>query len=239
MRSALRVAKTNATPRAGGGDPVSPELALVDPELARTERARLLEAADSERLVELSTLDRGGGAPLREPESTRTLASLRAHSSIHAARRRLLPAAVLVSMFAGGVVLSMLVTHQHLWAGDRVAAVTPDASSRANGGSAQAGSSRQVQGVSGSTSADANAERAILSAVLRSPKRNLPRQLVDPTTGLLKNNVHTRCRRSGGSRSFFCVIRPPGRPAGEGLYVRYSTHRGSRAAFAWYGYHNG
>jgi hypothetical protein len=212
MPSPLRMlAKTNTTPRPEGGEPVSPELALIDPELARIERARLAKTADSEWRVDLSA------------------------SRIAGARSLLLLGALLVAMFAAGIFVSRVVTHEHASASVQVAAVTSAAHSDPNGASTASGSSGQAP----AASAESNAELLILSLVLRSPKRNLPPQLVDSSTGLLKNNVHTRCHRSGRSRGFLCVIQPPARRAGEGLYVRYWPSRGRRGVFAWYGYREG
>jgi hypothetical protein len=230
---------SSATPREEGGEPISPELVLVDPELARIERARLSKTADSEWRVDLSAsrypVHAGGG----DPDSTNVLASSGARLSVAAARSLLLLAALLVAMFATGIFVSRLVTHEHTSASGQLAAVTSAAHSGAIGASTVSGSSGQAPGISGRASAEAGAERTILSLVLRSPKRNLPPQLVDSSTGLLKNNVHARCHRSGRSRAFLCVIQPPARRAGEGLYVRYWPGRGPHGVFAWYGYREG
>ena len=236
MPSPLRMlAKTNTTPRAEGGEPVSPELALIDPELARIERARLAKTADSEWRDDLSASRYPAHAGGEDPDSTNVLGSSGARLSIAAARSLLLLAALLVAMFAAGIFVSRVVTHEHASASGQVAAVTSAAHSGQNGASTASGSSGQAP----AASAEANAELLILSLVLRSPKRNLPPQLVDSSTGLLKNNVHTRCHRAGRSRAFLCVIQPPARRAGEGLYVRYWPSRGRRGVFAWYGYRDG
>src|SRR4051794_12622405 len=90
-------------------EPVSPELVLVDPELARRERARLTEAALRQALLEIAALQQRFG---REPDAVDAELDRRrpepGSRPRRAAARRLLPAAlvslVLIALvpFVGG-----------------------------------------------------------------------------------------------------------------------------------------
>ncbi len=68
-------------------------------------------------------------------------------------------------------------------------------------------------------------ERKLLTLIVQSPAGKLPRALIDPKTGLAKNNLQAVCRRENGSRSFLCVVQPAQHKSGEGLYVRYRLNR--------------
>ena len=78
-------------------------------------------------------------------------------------------------------------------------------------------------------------ERRIVSLILLAPSGKLPRAFIDPTTGLVKNNVQVVCRRKK-NRSFLCAVRPPSQSASKALYVRYYTDKNGRGLFRWYGY---
>ena len=79
-------------------------------------------------------------------------------------------------------------------------------------------------------------ERKILALIVRSPKR-LPAALIDPSTGLPKNNLQATCR-AGSDRSFTCFVRPPQHRPNEGLRVSY--RRGPKGGlFTWYPYQSG
>ena len=77
-------------------------------------------------------------------------------------------------------------------------------------------------------------ERKVVSLILSAPPRRLPREFVDSTTGLVKNNVQVACRRKQRQR-FLCAVRLPS-GKGKALYVRYRTDKNGRGAFMWYGY---
>jgi hypothetical protein len=86
--------------------------------------------------------------------------------------------------------------------------------------------------------AKAAVERRLASLIISAPVRKLPRRFVDPTTGLIKNNVQVVCRRRT-LQSFLCVVRLPNRAPKESLYVRYRGGRNGHGVFAWYGYKAG
>lgn len=217
---------------------VSPELALIDPELARAERARLDERAK---------LDAYKNAPRRYPRVDverlrRAVAS--AEDEERARRRRgnqaggpkwlrrltLLGGTALV---VGGLVA--VLTHGR---DDRTASsptrppvvvattTTPTATPR----------------VSANANKDAGAlplarrlELRILKLVDAAPRSKLPRQLVDPQTNVVRTDLRATCRRSG-VRAFTCIVGSQQRPSDEGLHVLYRLRPGGAGTFAWLGY---
>jgi hypothetical protein len=84
------------------------------------------------------------------------------------------------------------------------------------------------------------AERTVLALVQTAPRSRIA-QLIDPTSGLLKNNVQSVCRRSANKRParFMCLVRSPGAPRGAGLYVRYNVAANGRWSVTWLGYRAG
>jgi hypothetical protein len=86
----------------------------------------------------------------------------------------------------------------------------------------------------------ATAERTVLALVQTAPRSRIAR-LIDPTSGLLKNNVQSVCRRSArkGPARFLCVVRSPDAPNGTGLYVRYTVAANGRWSVTWLGYRTG
>jgi hypothetical protein len=81
-------------------------------------------------------------------------------------------------------------------------------------------------------------ERKVLGIVVQAPAGKLPPTLIDPRTGLAKNNLQAVCRRSS-ARSFLCIVRPARHRPNEGLFVRYRPGRAGRSAFTWYRYRTG
>jgi hypothetical protein len=81
-------------------------------------------------------------------------------------------------------------------------------------------------------------ERKVLRTVVQSPAGKLPPALIDPKTGLARNNLQAVCRVSG-ARSFLCIVRPTRHRRTEGLYVRYRPRRAGLGAFTWYRYRSG
>jgi hypothetical protein len=86
----------------------------------------------------------------------------------------------------------------------------------------------------------ATAERTVLALVQTAPRSRIA-QLIDPTSGLLKNNVQSVCRRSArkGPARFLCIVRSPDGPSGAGLYVRYNLAANGRWSVTWLGYRTG
>jgi len=78
-------------------------------------------------------------------------------------------------------------------------------------------------------------ERKIVSLILLAPARKLPRDFIDPTTGLVKNNVQVVCKKRK-PRSFLCAVRPPSHGTIKALYVRYRTSKKGNSVFTWYRY---
>src|SRR5438034_11220629 len=89
-------------------EPVSPELVLIDPELARRERARLEEKAYLQSVLDVAALRRAADIPA--PPTAETVprpAPWRDATTF--AKRRLLPAALLCSLAANGFLVAHLV----------------------------------------------------------------------------------------------------------------------------------
>jgi hypothetical protein len=76
-------------------------------------------------------------------------------------------------------------------------------------------------------------ERDVLARIVRSPAGKIPRALIDPTTGLAKNNLQASCRRAAAPATFVCEVRPVVHKAGEGLTVRYRLIRHKPAEVSW------
>ena len=190
-------------------DPISPELALIDPELARADLAR----ADAIR--PLASLPR----PAAEQRARRLSAA---------------PILLAVSLAANGFLLASLAAdggraYPVLAASAAVAVpmLPPEAPLAAD---AEPAAQRKLP--ARQPRATATVEQKILAAVVQSPTGKLPAALVDPTTGLAKNNLQAVCRSV--SDSFLCTVRPARHKPGEGLTVRYKSGR-----LTWYPYHPG
>jgi hypothetical protein len=163
---------------------ISPELVLVDPELA--EVARLLLAEDA--VLRPSPPVRIAHPAEPSPRLTRVTASARV------AVVRSMPTVLLLSL------LLNLLFAASLFAGDSNAPTLET-------------TTPTVTHTSVSVSKSA-AERAVLTLVARrAVDGNAPKALVNSATGLLRNNVLAVCRR-GTDRSFVCVVRPPGHRGG-------------------------
>jgi hypothetical protein len=210
-------------------EPVSPELVLIDPELARRERARLEEKAYLKSVLEVAALR---SAPQSQPpvvaETVRRGAQWRDATTF--AKRRLVPAALLCSVAANGFLVEHLVAR----AGSQEAAPV------AVRMTTLAESAPTVPPVAAVSTAvpitKAALERKVVTLILSAPPRKLPRAFIDSTTGLVKNNVQVVCAKKQHKRSFVCAIRLPSDSASKPLYVRYRTDKYGHAAFEWYGY---
>jgi hypothetical protein len=76
-------------------------------------------------------------------------------------------------------------------------------------------------------------ERDLLARIVRSPAGKIPRALIDPATGLAKNNLQASCRRAAAPGTFVCEVRPLVHKAGEGLTVRYRQIGRRPAEVSW------
>lgn len=232
---------------ASGGlqpEPVSPELVLVDPELARRERARLEEKARLASFLDVEVLRRAveqEPGPWDDEETSAVRGDLRSF-----ARHRLLPAMLLGSLFANGVLAAALVVRTD---DSRSIGVAPAAAR-----SVEVAPTSEVQvsstvaprvGAAATTSTPggralrlpqrALIERRLVSLILQAPARKLPSAFLDPATGLVRNNVQVTCRRAQ-SRSYLCAVQMPNVDASGGILVRYGGGGRAKGVFTWYGY---
>jgi hypothetical protein len=217
--------------------PISPELVLVDPELARRERARLEEKAYLESIRDVAIRDAFEQQPTAVEESTQL--GPRWSERATGFRRRLVPVALLCSLLANGYLAAHLVVHS----GDSPARVAvritapkaPPSAVAATVATAQLQPPGSTQPTTPVLSTKSAVERTVVSLVLSAPARKLPDAFIDPTTGLVKNNVHVAC---GGTkrRSFLCTIRLPSDSTSKVLYVRYRIAKNGRGVFNWNGY---
>jgi hypothetical protein len=222
-------------------EPISPELVLVDPELARRERARLEEKAYLQEVLDIGALrrtlevERPSAEEIDRPRLwRRDLAIL--------AKRRVVPAALLCSLLANGLLVARIVAHHGEDATQvavRVLTLTASPPERTVSpkvpGPKGGRISRRTTTISRALTAKGAVERKVVSLILAAPARKLPRDFIDPTTGLVKNNVHVVCNKRE-QRSFLCTIRLPSQTAGKALYVRYRTQKDGQGVFRWYGY---
>src|SRR5207248_11347094 len=88
----------------------SPELVLVDPELARRERARLEEKAYLQNVLDVAALRRAVESQTLPAETVHPRRQWRAATTV--AKRRLVPAALLCSLLANGRCVAHLVARQ-------------------------------------------------------------------------------------------------------------------------------
>jgi hypothetical protein len=212
-------------------EPVSPELVLIDPELARRERARLEEKAYLETFLEnardVAPLRRASKSyPPTVEETSRRRSRWRDAAS--GSKRRLVPAALICSLLVSGFLAADLVTRNSEGAAQvavRMVTVTESTPSIPGTSAAARGDS--------ALRTKAAVERRVAALLLSAPARKLPRNLVDPATGLVKNNLQVACTKKRGS--FMCVIRLS-KNASKALYVRYRTRKNGHGAFKWYGY---
>jgi hypothetical protein len=224
-------------------EPVSPELVLIDPELARRERARLEEKAYLQEVLDVVALRRAvdAGSPPDE-ETRRRRPGWRDIATV--SRQRVLPAALLCSLLANGLLVADLVARK----GDeatqvavRMVTLTASTSTTAQPTSVvpaekPKSKSRRVPPTKAISKAPtkASVEQRVVSLILSAPRRKLPRDFVDPTTGLVKNNVQVICEQRE-HQSFLCAVRLPSESANKPLYVRYRTRENGKGVFTWYG----
>ena len=185
-------------------EPISPELALIDPDLRRADVARM---ATQPFVVAPSRVRPIG--PVAPPVEGRSWPRRAAHV---VALFGLMAAGVLVANVAARNSSSrpVLLTSSTLAASEALApqpSVPVDKRSRI--------------------------EQELLRLVIQSPAAHLPPALIDSRTGLALNNLQAVCH-SGAKGGYLCIVRPALHKPGEGLYVRYgpngfiwsSYHRG-------------
>ena len=188
-------------------DCVSPELVLIDPELARSERARLVEAAALAARIESRGFDaeqlrravESAGAPLDDVPARRVRSWRPTHRL-----RLVLAGCLLVSLFVNGVVLAAVVAEPEQHGAPAAAPPPPSKPSTP-------------------LPPKARLERGVLLALVRSPA-GLPTALLDPTTGLARRNLRVSCRHVREAR-YICGVRAPGTSRRLRLSVRYRRGR--------------
>jgi hypothetical protein len=222
-------------------EPVSPELVLVDPELARRERAKLEERARLRAIHEADDLRRVLERTLDTAEAWDEPA-VRQREVVAFARRRLVPAALLCSLLVNGFLAAKLLTRTDEATTSAAALLPARAVTSAAGGVTSIDSVKRnvAQLTSPETSQrtqieKASVERKLVSLILAAPAGKLPRPFVDPMTGLIRNNVQVACR-PGKKRVFLCLISSPTDRPGGGLVVRYRVAGNGSGVFRWSGY---
>jgi hypothetical protein len=195
---------------------ISPELALIDPALRRADIARLAAHPPAFAVARLRTQ--------AEVAPVSTFASPTAVGARNRARRAV-RLALLLGLFAAGVVLATLVAQNHPAAG-------PVLLTRPVIATSSASESGPLYPTTTAATDAAVLERELLVQIVQSPSR-LPRALIDPSTGLARNNLQAKCRSALPS-GYLCVVRPAQHKAGEGLHVRYGP-----SGFTWYPYRSG
>jgi hypothetical protein len=245
-------------------EPISPELVLVDPELARVARARLPERETAAPDLETARPPVG---PLREaPEPVAQVPQaprVESPSLSQRPRRRIAPVLLTISLMANAILIAVAVAGARdkdgtlTLAGALRTTTIRAGPSGPSGGSSTTGrgtspakkravaprpaSSSQPKGnskVPKETSGEV--ERKILNLVIQSPRGKLPPALIDSKTGLAKNGLQAVCTLSGSPRAFLCLVRPAQHRPTEGLYVRYRPGgRAGRGVFTWDRYRSG
>jgi hypothetical protein len=212
-------------------EPVSPELVLVDPELAERERSRMREKA----ALELYLATHPPPAAVQWSNEPVAAVAQRAPSvdrprltTRDLLRKRLLPAALVVSVFANGYLASDLVLRADREASTAVAVAVRPAASAAPTLRTSPPAPRRV-------ARKTIVEQKLVSLVLSAPARKLPRAFIDPKTGLVRNNVQVSCR-AAKRRSYLCTVGLASAHGSKALIVRYRTTRAGRDQFAWHGY---
>lgn len=205
---------------------VSPELVLVDPELARVERLRLGERA---ALAEINA-EELRRAVERAVSASEDAASSRRPWQPVLDSRVLRQAAMLMLLLAGGVLLAVTVTRERA---DTAVTASVSAPTRSQG--VVASQPPAAAGVAAAAVArlpvKARVEQRLLLELVRTPRR-LPQALVDRSTGLARNNLHARCRHLEAAR-YLCRVAAHGAARDLRLDVRYHPGRRDVAALTW------
>ena len=214
-------------------EPVSPELVLVDPALAERERARLVEKA---RLAEFDVqfLRRAVEHDVEAAEAYEDADVAPRRDLRVFARQKLLPVALGCSLFANGILASLFVVRAD--GGHAVAAASPvQVTLTATTAVPAVAPAPSTSAPSRKLSGKAVAEQKLVVLMLRSPARKLPHKFVDPTTGLVRNNVRVVCTRSR-NKTYLCKVALPGDPPNAGFLVRYRPGPHGKERYTWYGY---
>jgi hypothetical protein len=243
-------------------EPISPELVLVDPDLATRVRAVPAERPSpgpKRTLGDDAAAQRAGGADVR-PGSTLAFKRLSAVLlGIGLMACGFLAAAAVsgtnsepqpVSPPDGGAALAPDVVTQPATVGtvrrQRAAsaarttvrarpAAKPRRRADANRRSNVAPRRRrQTPARAAAAETSAAVERKLLTVIVQSPAGKLPPALIDGKTGLAKNNLQAVCTPSSDAQSFVCVVTSAIQPGAPPVYAHYRPTRSGRGAFTWY-----
>jgi hypothetical protein len=265
-RLAGAAAKVRDDPPARAPDPVSPELVLVDAELARVERARLLAELSDDAPHPLPPTVRTELSPAVEPVAAPPPAELATPPADHL-RRRVLSALLTASLFVNALFIAAAV-------GDATAPqpsiqAGPAATTRPAGAPSHARPPAEKPrprppATTRTAAAPSHARRPAKKPRPRTPalpsggargaapssaaaeRRVLTRVIQAPRGKLpprlidrttgLAKNGLQAVCRRVATRTFGCVVRPARHGPREGLYVRVRVLRQGRSSFRWYGY---
>jgi hypothetical protein len=261
LAHALALDNDRSTPDGHGvlSKPISPELVLVDPELARIAREALPEAPPAGERLQLVP---GPGAPppvhesplAAPPPLPLALPSALPPSEVPPPARRV-PEwfRLLLAAALGGLIVAAVPPVAHR-VGDAltppgpVLGEPPAQTAPTTTGSPKPTASKPRQAptvgqpqtharTDPPTGAKQRAERLVLRGLARAKKGSVPAGLLDPATGLVKTNVQVSCTPTGTSVSVFeCLVRVGGTPPGAGLVVGCRLLPGDRAELSWRGY---
>ena len=230
---------------------ISPELVLVDPELGRAERARLVERARVAEIIDAEALRLAVERAIRsEADEGTRLEREGVTTSAPRYGRHALGGLLLLGLLTSGVILAVFVSGNWGRGTSRAAFVTPTSPALAlsasvlnevpSGRAVSSGSRLQSRRAAapdplpplGRAPTKAALERRIFALIVQAPRARLPLDLIDPATGLAKNNLQVVCHRARVPPSFLCAARLPRDRVGR-LLVRYRAARGGGAAFIW------
>jgi hypothetical protein len=240
-------------------EPISPELVLVDPELAARVRALPIDLAAPYALRRTEGLTR---ATERTPYRARPpLQAARADGRPRRSRvfTRLGGSLLAISLMAGGFIAASAVSGAQSEQ-PRLGPVGVEATVSAPSSAAKAtvrarpaakprrrphptakrsGATppkRRKQGAAKAVSRETSAavERKLLSVIVQSPAGKLPPALINRRTGLAKNNLQAVCTRGDDSRTFICVVKSALQPSAGTVYAYYRTTKKGRGRFTWY-----
>jgi hypothetical protein len=235
---------------------ISPELVLVDPELARRERDRLEEKAKFDAL--LTTWGYALPALVEPaPSEERSDSWLNWREAARVSRKRLLAAALMGSLFVSGYLAVELLGRigSDATSDAVVMVVRTESSAALTASPAESVQSRTAVPIrtearkpkvkarnaapirTGARKpkvklpAASVVERRLLLSMITAPGRDVPARFLDRRTGSAKNNVQVACRRQ--TSSFLCAVRLPSSTQNAVVYVRYSQTRNGNGVFHW------
>ena len=220
---------------------ISPELVLVDPELARVERARLVERARVAGIIDAEALRLAVARTIgSEVDQDFYAEPERVSGSAPRYRRYVLQGALLLGLLATGMVLAVFVSGNWHQGTSEAAFVRPTSPTLASSTSAlshvrpqvkSTAAAMQPQSLPGAPT-KAALEQRILLLIIGASRTKLPVDLVDPTTGLVKNNLQVVCHRARALGSFLCGVRLVGDTQPK-LLVRYRVAKGGGGRYTW------